>query len=140
MEEYRVMRISMSLPKKVLDEFDEVLKERGYQARSKGIRDALKDYILRYQWVNEIEGERIGLITVIYDHHFTGLLEELRDVQYEYKDYIKTVMHVDMTETRSIEAIVVYGDAEFLRKLTENLMGLKGVEKVKFSSILSGEK
>ena len=40
-----MMRISMSLPKKLLAEFDEVLKDRGYQSRSKGIRDALSDYI-----------------------------------------------------------------------------------------------
>ena len=31
-----MMRISMSLPKKLLAEFDEVLKDRGYQSRSKG--------------------------------------------------------------------------------------------------------
>ncbi len=52
------MRISMSLPKKLLAEFDEVLKDRGYQSRSKGIRDALSDYILRYQWMNEMEKGR----------------------------------------------------------------------------------
>ena len=51
----------MSLPKKLLADFDEVLKERGYQSRSKGIRDALQDYIVRYQWMNSMEGERIGL-------------------------------------------------------------------------------
>ena len=130
----------MSLPKKVLDEFDEVLKDRGYKARSKGIRDALKDYILRYQWMNEMEGERIGLITVIYDHHFTGLLEKLRDIQYEYRDYIKTVMHKDMTETSSIEAIVVHGDVKLLHNITGKIKGLNGVEKVKFSSMLSGER
>ena len=48
------MRISMSLPKKILNEFDDVLKDRGYHSRSKGIRDALQDYILRYQWMNEM--------------------------------------------------------------------------------------
>ena len=62
-----MIRISMSLPNKLLADFDEVLKERGYQSRSKGIRDALQDYILRYQWMNEMEGERVGVITVIYD-------------------------------------------------------------------------
>ena len=40
MECFSMMRISMSLPKKLLADFDEVLKERGYQSRSKGIRDA----------------------------------------------------------------------------------------------------
>ena len=47
-----MIRISMSLPNKLLADFDEVLKDRGYQSRSKGIRDALQDYILRYQWMN----------------------------------------------------------------------------------------
>ena len=41
-----MMRISMSLPKKLLAEFDEVLKDRGYQSRSKGIRDALSSQVL----------------------------------------------------------------------------------------------
>ena len=57
MECFSMMRISMSLPKKLLADFDEVLKERGYQSRSKGIRDALQDYIVRHQWMNEMEGE-----------------------------------------------------------------------------------
>ena len=52
MECFSMMRISMSLPKKLLADFDEVLKERGYQSRSKGIRDALQDYIVRHQWMN----------------------------------------------------------------------------------------
>ena len=70
MECFSMMRISMSLPKKLLDDFDEVLKERGYQSRSKGIRDALQDYIVRHQWMNEMEGERIGIITIIYDYNY----------------------------------------------------------------------
>ena len=37
------MRISMSLDSKLLEDFDEVLHDRGYQSRFKGIRDALKD-------------------------------------------------------------------------------------------------
>ena len=56
-----MMRISMSLPKKLLADFDEVLKDRGYQSRSKGIRDALQDYIVRYQWMKAMEGKRIGI-------------------------------------------------------------------------------
>ena len=81
MESFSMMRISMSLPKKLLADFDEVLKERGYQSRSKGIRDALQDYIVRHQWMNEMEGERIGIITIIYDHHYTGVMENLADIQ-----------------------------------------------------------
>ncbi|MGN1362295.1 MAG: nickel-responsive transcriptional regulator NikR [Methanobrevibacter sp.] len=129
-----MMRISMSLPKKLLEDFDDVLKSRGYQSRSKGIRDALQDYILRYQWMNEMEGERIGVITIIYDHHYTGVMENLADVQHAYRETITASMHVHMTEKYCMEVIIVNGDVNLIREITEKMMKLKGVEHVKLTS------
>lgn len=124
----------MSLPKEILTEFDEVLEKRGYNSRSKGIRDALKDYILRYQWMNEMEGERIGILAVIYDHTYTGVMEELTDIQHHYRKYINSVMHIQMTEKYQLDVIVVKGDIKYIRELTEKIMRLKGVEHVKLTS------
>ena len=129
-----MMRISMSLPKKLLEEFDEVIHDRGYKSRSKGIRDALNDYILRYRWMNEMEGERIGIISAIYDHHFTGVMEDLIYVQHNYREYINSVMHIHMTENQCLEVIVVKGDAKNIRELSEKIMRLRGVEHVKLTS------
>ncbi len=134
-----MMRISMSLPKKLLSEFDEVLKDRGYNSRSKGIRDALKDYIVRYQWMKEVEGDRVGIVAVIYDHHYTGVMEDLTDIQHEFRDYINATMHIHMTEKNCLEVIVVKGDAQKIRTLTEKIMRLKGVEHVKLTTTSSGE-
>lgn len=39
------MRISMTLPKELINEFDEVLKENGYTSRSTGLQDVIKEYI-----------------------------------------------------------------------------------------------
>lgn len=133
------MRISMSLPKKLLSEFDEVLKDRGYNSRSKGIRDALKDYIVRYQWMKEVEGDRVGIVAVIYDHHYTGVMEDLTDIQHEFRDFINATMHIHMTEKNCLEVIVVKGDAQKIRNLTEKIMRLKGVEHVKLTTTSSGE-
>ena len=107
-----MMRISMSLPKKLLADFDEVLKERGYQSRSKGIRDALQDYIVRHQWMNEMEGER---------------------------NEINMNMHLHMTEKYCMEIVVVNGDISEIRELTDKLMRLKGVEHVKLTTTANGE-
>ena len=115
-----MMRISMSLPKKLLAEFDEVLKDRGYQSRSKGIRDALSDYILRYQWMNEMEGQRVGVIT-------------------DFRKEINASMHIHMTHKYCMEVIVVNGDVTQIRDLTERMMRLKGVEHVKLTSTANGE-
>jgi len=133
------MRISMSLPKKLLNEFDGVLKDRRYQSRSKGIRDALKDYIIRYQWMNEMQGERIGIISVIYDHYYTGVMEHLTEIQHDYKDFINSVMHVHMTDKHCLEVIVVKGDVKYIRTLSEKIMRLKGVEHVRLTSAAIGK-
>lgn len=129
----------MSLPEDLLMEFDKVLKDRGYNSRSKGIRDALKDYNLRYQWMNEMKGERTGIIAVIYDHHHTGVMESVADVEHDYREYINAVMHIHMTEKYCLEVIVVKGDVKYIRDLTENIKRLKGVEHVKLTSIDSRE-
>lgn len=133
------MRISMSLPKKLLEDFDVVLKNRDYQSRSKGIRDALKDYIVRYQWMSEMEGDRIGVITVIYDHYYTAVMENLAEVQHEYRKQINASMHVHMTHKYCMEVIVVSGDVNIIRELTEKMMRLKGVDHVKLTSTANGE-
>ena len=135
-----MIRISMSLPNKLLADFDEVLKDRGYQSRSKGIRDALQDYILRYQWMNEMEGQRVGVVTVIYDHHFSGVMEKLADIQHDYRQEISASMHIHMTRKYCMEVIIVNGEATHIRDLTERMMRLKGVEHVKLTSTANGEK
>ena len=131
-------RISMSLPSKLLEEFDEVLRNRGYQSRSKGIRDAIKDYIVRYRWMNEMEGERTGIVSVIYNHH-TGAMEEIADIQHHYREYIDAVMRVHLTEKHRLEVLVVRGDVAEIRELTERMMGLRGVEHVRLTSVSAQE-
>ena len=133
------MRIIMSLPNKLLNEFDDVLRDLGYQSRSKGIRDALKDYILRYQWMNDMEGERVGVIAVIYDHHYVGVMESMTDIQHDYRDEIDASLHIHMSDKYCLEVIIVKGDVIYIRELTEKLMRLKGVEHVKLTSAGTGE-
>lgn len=74
----------MSLPKKLLNEFAEVLMDLGYRSRSKGIRDALNGYIVRYQWMNKMEGGRTTTLSIIYDHK-RGVIDEICDIQHHYR-------------------------------------------------------
>ncbi|OPX57909.1 MAG: putative nickel-responsive regulator [Methanobacterium sp. PtaB.Bin024] len=133
------MRISMSLPKKLLNDFDEVLKDRGYTSRSKGIRDALKDYIVRYQWMRDMEGDRVGIIAVIYNHHSTGVMEDITNTQHLFREYINATMHLHMSEKNCLEVIIVKGNAAKIRDLTEQIMRLKGVEHVKLTTTAGGK-
>jgi CopG family nickel-responsive transcriptional regulator len=128
-------RIGISLPKNLLDRFDEIINARGYSSRSEGIRDAIRTYITYYKWMADVKGEREGVITMVYDHDQRGLLTTITDVQHEYHEIIKASLHSHVTHNRCLEVILVHGDGAQLKTLAERLMSQKGVESVKLSTI-----
>ena len=67
------MRIGVSLPENLLNKFDEIIQQRGYSSRSEGVRDAIRNYIVNFEWMSDVEGERVGVITIVYDHAQRGL-------------------------------------------------------------------
>jgi CopG family nickel-responsive transcriptional regulator len=128
-------RIGISLPKNLLDKFDEILHYRGYSSRSEGIRDAIRSYITYYQWMSDVRGERQGVITMVYDHEQRGLLQVLTEIQHEFMDVVQASLHSHVTHDRCLEVILLRGEAERLKMIAERLMAQKGVESVKLTTI-----
>ncbi len=128
-------RIGISLPENLLNKFDSIIDKRGYSSRSEGIRDAIRSYITYYEWMTDVEGERQGVITMVYDHDQRGLMEAVTEVQHANIDIIQSSIHSHLTHERCMEVIMVRGDGQKLRSLTESLMALKGVESVKLTTI-----
>jgi CopG family nickel-responsive transcriptional regulator len=128
-------RIGISLPKHLLDQFDQIINYRGYSSRSEGIRDAIRNYIQYYRWMADVKGERQGVITMIYDHDQRGLLVVLTDIQHEFSGIIQASLHSHVTESRCLEVILLRGDGTQLKSLAERLMSQKGVESVKLTTI-----
>ena len=128
-------RIGISLPKNLLERFDEILNYRGYSSRSEGIRDAIRTYITYYKWMSDVKGEREGVITMVYDHDQRNLLTTITDIEHEHNNIIKASLHSHVTHNRCLEVILVRGDGTQLKNLAERLMAQKGVESVKLTTI-----
>lgn len=137
--ENELSRIGISLPKHLLDRFDDIINMRGYSSRSEGIRDAIRSYITYYKWMSDVHGERQGVITMIYDHEQRGLLATLADIQHEFMRIIQATLHSHITQAQCLEVILVRGDGEELKNLAERLMAQKGVESVKLTTIPLGD-
>ncbi|AEF97010.1 nickel-responsive transcriptional regulator NikR [Methanotorris igneus] len=133
-------RISISLPTKLLNEFDEIIAERGYASRSEAIRDAIRDYIIKHKWIHSLEGERAGTINVIYDHHMSDVTEKLTEIQHDYTDIIVATLHVHLDHDHCMEVILVRGDAKQIKELTDKLTAQKGVKQVKLTVMVPGGK
>ena len=132
------MRIGVSLPEKLLGKFDEIILQRGYSSRSEGIRDAIRNYIVNYEWMNDVHGERVGVITIVYSHAQRGLEDNLTEIQHEYGGTIQSSLHVHLDQDNCLEVVVLRGEGQEVRKAAESMMALKGVKHVKLTTTSLG--
>lgn len=136
--EQELMRIGVSLPDNLLGRFDEIINKRGYSSRSEGIRDAIRNYILNYEWMNEVEGDRIGIISLLYDHDQRGLVNNIIDIQHDNSELTQSSVHVHIDEHNCLEILTLRGDAKQIKAFAEKMMSLKGVKHVKLTTITPG--
>jgi CopG family nickel-responsive transcriptional regulator len=134
-----LMRIGVSLPANLLDRFDEIIAMRGYSSRSEGIRDSIRNYIIDYEWMSEQKGDRVGTITLIFDHSQRGLVDELTDIEHDYSKLIESSLHVHLDEKNCLEVILVRGESQDVKSIVEKMMALKGVKHVKLTTTSPGE-
>ncbi|MCQ8902599.1 MAG: nickel-responsive transcriptional regulator NikR [Methanothrix sp.] len=136
--EQELMRIGVSLPEKLLSRFDEIITQRGYSSRSEGIRDAIRNYIIHYEWMSDVEGERVGVITIVYSHHQRGLVDNLTDIQHEFGNIITSSLHVHLDKDNCLEVVILRGEGKDVRRAAERMMALKGVKHVKLTTTSVG--
>ncbi|NMB84906.1 MAG: nickel-responsive transcriptional regulator NikR [Methanothrix sp.] len=137
--EQELMRIGVSLPEKLLTRFDEIILQRGYSSRSEGIRDAIRNYIVHYEWMSDVQGERVGVITLVYSHSQRGLVENLTEIQHEFGSTIQSSLHVHLDQENCLEVIVLRGEGQDVKKAAEKMMALKGVKHVKLTTTSVGK-
>ncbi|OPY52273.1 MAG: putative nickel-responsive regulator [Methanosaeta sp. PtaU1.Bin060] len=133
------MRIGVSLPEKLLTRFDEIILQRGYSSRSEGIRDAIRNYIVHFEWMSDVQGERVGVITLVYSHAQRGLVDNLTEIQHEFGNIIQSSLHVHLDIDNCLEVVVLKGDGQDVRKAAEKMMALKGVKHVKLTTTSMGK-
>ena len=133
------MRIGVSLPENLLNKFDEIIQQRGYSSRSEGVRDAIRNYIVNFEWMNDIDGERVGVITIVYDHSPKGLEDNLTEIQHDFGSTIKSSLHVHLSQNTCLEVVVLRGNGEDVRKTAERMMALKGAKHVKLTTTSIGK-
>jgi CopG family nickel-responsive transcriptional regulator len=128
--------ISLSLPEELLKELDDVLGEKRSATRSEVIRQAIRNYISEYNELNNVKGNVIATITVLYEKAKKN--EELFQVQHEFGDMITAYLHSHLTEANCLEVLVVKGSSQRLKNLIDGLKANKPVRQIKFSVMTRG--
>ena len=128
-------RLSVSLPSRLVEEFDGVCRRMGYTNRSKAVHDAIRAFITEYKWMQEQEDRVTGAIVLLYYHDKPSLLNAIMRIQHEFESIIASSMHVHLTSDKCLEIIAVKGKAQQARSLMQKLMAKKGVKQVKLAAI-----
>jgi CopG family nickel-responsive transcriptional regulator len=129
--------ISVSLPKELLRELDDILGEERYATRSEVLRQAVRTYVSEYRELEKIKGNVIATITVLYEK--TEKNVELFRLQHEFSDMIAAYLHSHLTEKSCLEIMVVKGPSKRLKSLIDGLKANKPVKQIKFFVMSTNE-
>lgn len=120
-------RVSLSIPKDLMKEFDSMSASAGQPNRSKAVSEAMREFLSSRKWDLAKKGETPGVILLTYDHHARGLNRALTEVQHDYPDVITATMHLHLSKHTCLEVIAFRGQSDRVRSLARLLQSEKGV-------------
>ena len=132
------IRFGISIDDKLLESFDRLIEQKGYMNRSEAIRDLIRRDLVEMQW-EAGEEETVGTVTLVYNHHVRDLSDKLTEQQHSHHDQIISALHVHLDAHNCLEVLVVRGKARDVKKIADELIGVKGVKHGKLVMTTTGE-
>ncbi len=87
-----VSRFSVSLPGRLLEDLDAMVREKGYANRSLAIADMVRDGLVEHRQ-NFDDREIAGTTTLVYDHHRSQVQAVLTDLQHDHHHDVISTIH-----------------------------------------------
>jgi CopG family nickel-responsive transcriptional regulator len=120
-----VSRFSVSLEAELLEALDVYVKENNFPNRSQAIRQLIERNLVEKKW--QCNNTVAGAITLLYDHHKRGLVDNLNSIQRAFVLEILAIQHFYLSQHLCLEIIAVKGQAKNLTFLADKLIALKGI-------------
>ena len=121
------IRFGVSIDDELLGRFDQLIEEKGYVNRSEAIRDLIRAALVELKWEGG-EEETVGTVTLVYNHHVRDLSDKLTEQQHAHHDQIVSTLHVHLDAHNCLEVLVLRGKAREVKKIADELIGVKGVK------------
>ncbi len=123
-----IERIGVSLENDLLEQFDQLIAQKGYASRSEAIRDLIRDALVQRQWsAATSREEQVAVVTLVYDHDSSSLAQKLAHIQHENHKAVVSALHVHLDEHSCLEVLVLRGRAREVLRMGEGLISTKGV-------------
>ena len=135
-----ISRFGVSVDAELLQHFDRLISGQGYENRSEALRDLMRDALIKSRLETSPEnGEVLGSLTLVYDHHAGDLSDKMNAIQHNHYSLVVSVLHVHVNHDDCMEVIVLRGAMREVRELADGLLSLKGVKHGRLFVTLSAE-
>jgi CopG family transcriptional regulator, nickel-responsive regulator len=135
---HHLSRFGVSLEEDLLLAFDQSIAGLGYQNRSEAIRDLIRGELVDVAAEHD-EGEMVGTVTFVYNHHVRHLTDILTEFQHQNYGAVIASLHVHLDAENCLEVLVVRGKSGEIRRIADKLIGTKGVKHGKFLTVTKHE-
>jgi len=130
-------RFGISMQTGLLEQFDRLIAQKGDVNRSEAIRDLIRDQLVEVVAAHE-QGEMVGTITFVYNHHVRQLTELLTEFQHQHAPAVIASLHVHLDAENCLEVLIVRGRSGELRHIADQLIGTRGVKHGKLTLTTAG--
>ena len=133
-----VVRFTVSVPRDLAKQLDQMTSEKGYDNRSLAVADMIRAGLVEHRQ-NLGNQDIAGTITLVYDHHKQHVQATLTDIQHDHHDLIISTLHVHLDHNNRLEVLVVRGKAATIKRIADELIAAKGVKHGKLTVTSSGK-
>lgn len=123
-----LVRFGVSIDRDLLENYDILIAERGYETRSEALRDLIRDALIQQKIEMQADIRALGSLTLVYDHHARNLAQEMGEIQHDFHDNILSVMHLHVSHDDCLEIIALGGVVSEIVALANRLLSLKGIK------------
>ncbi len=134
----KTIRFGVSLDSDLLDQFDKLLGEHKYENRSEAIRDLIRNKLVEKEW-QDTDKVLAGTLSIVFDHHQSGLAQKLTEIQHDFHGLILSTLHVHLDHHNCLEVLVLRGPGNQIRDLSQRLISTKGVKHGKLGLTTTGQ-
>jgi len=131
-------RFGVSMEDELLQRFDALIKERGYQSRSEAIRDLVRQELVKEEW-SDPEAEVVGTLTIVYEHHEHELSNILAELQHQYHTFILCSTHIHLDPHNCLEVVILKGASGRVKYIANTLISTRGVKHGQLVSTTTGK-
>ncbi len=125
--ESNIQRLTISMDDELAQDFDELMRRKGYANRSEAFRDMLRRELGEMTLEQDKQGPCVEILSYIYDHHERQLSSRLAEMQHDHHGLTVSTMHAHLSHDECVETLILRGTTAQVEVFAESVMAQTGV-------------